>query len=91
MLLNPPLRQAAKRYRSFYSDSANIKRQSKNGQQNNFGKAVWLSFAKAKEKQNQHTSQRNFASHLLLPNRTKTAEHKRLNITFEEWRIWIKY
>ena len=32
----------------------------------NLGKAVWLSFAKAKEKQSHAKSQRTFASHLLL-------------------------
>ncbi len=48
---NPAHRKSAKRYRSLYGDSANIKRQCKNGRQNNFGQAVWLSFAKAKEKQ----------------------------------------
>jgi len=33
----------------------------------NFGKAVWRTFAKAKEKQSHAKSQRTFASHLLLP------------------------
>lgn len=55
---NPPLRQAWERYWLCHGDSANIKRQCKYEQTRNFGQAVWLYFAKPKEKQPNRTSQR---------------------------------
>ena len=43
-------------------------------QQYNFGQAVFAIFRKSKRESTQHTSQHTVASHLLLPQRTKTVD-----------------
>ena len=69
VLRNRQLLVAAKRYRSFYGDSANIIRQCKNGQQNNFGQAVFAILRKSKREATPPTKPTQVASHLLLPQR----------------------
>ena len=68
---NPPLRQAANRYRSFYGDSATTYGQTRNWLCARSDKPWLPSFAKAKEKQH-HTQAMQVASHLLLPQRTQS-------------------